>query len=93
MYAIMYVSKNGGNMATVSATAFRQDIFGLLSETIRDSRPLTVTTKEGNAVVLSEDDYNALQETLYLVSMPGMREKIREGMATPLSDCVADDGW
>jgi PHD/YefM family antitoxin component YafN of YafNO toxin-antitoxin module len=52
-----------------------------------------VTTKEGNAVVLSEDDYNALQETLHLVSIPGMREKIREGMATPLSDCVADDGW
>lgn len=80
-------------MPTVSATAFRKDIFSLLSETIRDSSPLLVTTKEGNAVVMSEADYNALQETLYLTSIPGMRDKIVDGLATPLDACVIDDEW
>jgi prevent-host-death family protein len=80
-------------MATVSATRFRKDIFSLLSETIRDSTPLLVTTKEGNAVVISESDYNALQETLYLSSIPGMRDKIVSGMETPLDECTIDNEW
>jgi PHD/YefM family antitoxin component YafN of YafNO toxin-antitoxin module len=80
-------------MATVSATRFRKDIFSLLSETIRDSTPLFVTTKEGNAVVISESDYNALQETLYLSSIPGMRDKVLDGMKTPLDECIIDNEW
>ena len=46
------------------------------------------TTKDSNAVLLPEEDYSGIMETLYLVSMPGMREKIMEGMSTPLEDCV-----
>ncbi|MDR1183408.1 MAG: type II toxin-antitoxin system Phd/YefM family antitoxin [Coriobacteriales bacterium] len=80
-------------MPTVSATRFRQDIFSLLSETIRDSNPLLVTTKEGNAIVISESDYNALQETLYLSSIPGMRDKVLDGMETPLDECIIDNEW
>jgi prevent-host-death family protein len=80
-------------MPTVSATRFRKDIFSLLSETIRDSSPLLVTTKEGNAVVMSESDYNALQETLYLSSVPGMRDKVLRGMETPLDECTIDNEW
>jgi PHD/YefM family antitoxin component YafN of YafNO toxin-antitoxin module len=80
-------------MATVSATRFRKDIFSLLSETIKDSSPLLVTTKDGNAVVISESDYNALQETLYLSSIPGMRDKVLDGMKTPLDKCIIDNEW
>jgi PHD/YefM family antitoxin component YafN of YafNO toxin-antitoxin module len=81
------------SMATISATGFRKDLFSLLSETIRDSSPLLVTTKEGNAVVISENDYNALQETLYLSSIPGMRDKVLNGMETPLDECIIDNEW
>ena len=59
-----------------------------MEQTIRYNEPLNISTKEGNAVLLSEEDYSGIMETLYLVSMPGMREKIMEGMSTPLEDCV-----
>ena len=59
-----------------------------MEQTIRYNEPLNISTKEGNAVLLSEEDYSGIMETLYLVSMPGMREKIMEGMNTPLEDCV-----
>jgi PHD/YefM family antitoxin component YafN of YafNO toxin-antitoxin module len=57
--------------------------------------PLHVTTKEGSAVVLSEEDYNALQETLYISSVPGLRDTIVEGMNTPIEDCIDEKsvGW
>ncbi|MDR2673216.1 MAG: type II toxin-antitoxin system Phd/YefM family antitoxin [Coriobacteriales bacterium] len=80
-------------MPMVSATAFRKNIFSLLSETIKDSSPLFVSTKDGNAVVIGEADYNALQETVYLTSIPGMRKKVLDGMATPLSECTVDNEW
>jgi PHD/YefM family antitoxin component YafN of YafNO toxin-antitoxin module len=92
----MYVlrSKEAG-MATVSATKFRQNIFGYLSETINFNTPLHVTTKEGSAVVISEADYNALLETMYISSIPGLKEDIIDGMNTPLDECVVDedDEW
>jgi PHD/YefM family antitoxin component YafN of YafNO toxin-antitoxin module len=78
-------------MTSVTATKFRQNIFNYLSETIKYNSPMQVTTKEGNAVVISEQDYNALQETLYLVSIPDMRETIIEGLDTPLDECVSED--
>jgi prevent-host-death family protein len=80
-------------MAIVPATRFRQNLFEYLSNTINNNEPLHVTTKSGNAVVISEADYNALQETIYLKSIPGMREKITEGMSTPLSECIVDNDW
>jgi PHD/YefM family antitoxin component YafN of YafNO toxin-antitoxin module len=91
MYAIMYANgRSGDTMGTVTATTFRKNLFGLLSETISSSVPLQVTTKDGNAVVLSETDYNAMQETVYLLSVPGMRESIVEGMKTPIEDCIPE---
>jgi prevent-host-death family protein len=77
-------------MSSISATKFRQNLFSYLSETIRYNTPVHVTTKEGSAVVISEQDYSALQETLYLVSIPGMRETIIEGLNTPLEECASD---
>jgi PHD/YefM family antitoxin component YafN of YafNO toxin-antitoxin module len=52
-----------------------------------------ITGRRGNAVLVSEDDWRAVQETLYLLSVPGMRESIREGMATPIEDLEDEPGW
>lgn len=54
---------------------------------------LLITGKRGNAVLLSETDWNAIQETLYLMSVPGMRESIREGIETPVAECDKDLEW
>ena len=75
-------------MTTTNITNFRKNAFNYVEQTIRYNEPLNISTKEGNAVLLSEEDYSGIMETLYLVSMPGMREKIMEGIRTPLEDCV-----
>ena len=75
-------------MTSTNITNFRKNAFNYVEQTIRHNEPLCIHTKEGNAILLSEDDYSGIMETLYLVSMPGMREKIMEGLAEPLSDCV-----
>lgn len=77
-------------MISTNITGFRKNIFSLLKQAIKHNEPLTVSTKDGNAIVLSEDDYRSLMETLYLTSEPGMREKLVEGKATPLSDCIPE---
>jgi antitoxin YefM len=52
-----------------------------------------ITGKQGNAVLLSEEDWRAIQETLHLVSMPGMHESILEGMAADVSELSSEPGW
>ncbi|MDR3315389.1 MAG: type II toxin-antitoxin system Phd/YefM family antitoxin [Coriobacteriales bacterium] len=78
-------------MSTFTATQFRSNLFGILRKTIQYNEPAHITTKDGDAVVLSESDYSALQETLYLVSAPGMRQTIMDGLATPLDACTIDN--
>lgn len=78
-------------MFTTNATALRRNLFGILEQTIKYNEPVSVSTKEGNAVILSEDDYNSIMETLYLASIPGMREKIIDGLATPPEECLTED--
>ena len=78
-------------MTNVNATNFRKNLFGMLEQTIRYNEPVNISTKEGNAVLLSEEDYNGLIETLYLCSIPGMEEKIVEGINTPIEDCIPED--
>ena len=78
-------------MNTTNITNFRKNAFNYVEQTIRYNEPLNISTKEGNAVLLSEEDYSGIMETLYLVSAPGMREKIMDGMKTPLEDCVDED--
>jgi PHD/YefM family antitoxin component YafN of YafNO toxin-antitoxin module len=55
--------------------------------------PVLIFGKRGNAVLVPEEDRRAIQETLYLLSVPGMRESIREGMATPVSECASELKW
>ena len=78
-------------MESVNVTSLRKNLYSLLDKTIRFNEPLSVSTKSGKAVIVSEDDYNDLMETLYVTSVPHMREKIIEGLNTPLSDCVSEN--
>jgi PHD/YefM family antitoxin component YafN of YafNO toxin-antitoxin module len=78
-------------MTSVNITNFRKSIFSILEQTIKHNEPISVNTKAGNAVIISEDDYNGLMETLYLSSIPKMKETITEGLKTPLSECVSED--
>lgn len=82
-------------MTTTNITNFRKNAYDYVAQTVKYNEPVNICTKDGNAVLLSEDDYSGIMETLYLVSVPGMREKIMDGMATPLSDCVDETavGW
>lgn len=78
-------------MTNTNIANFRENIVPLLEQTIKFNEPLTVNTDIGNAIVLSEDDYRSLIETLYLTSIPGMEEKLLNGKATPLSDCIPEN--
>ncbi len=82
-------------MTTINVTNFRKDIYELLEQTIKYNNPINISTKNGNAIVLSEEDYYSLIETLYIESIPGLKEKIIEGGKTPLDECLSEDevGW
>jgi antitoxin YefM len=80
-------------MATLSATEARSKLYKLIDEAASSHGPITITGKRSNAVLLAEEDWNAIQESLYLLSMPGMRESIRDGMKTPLSKCKKEIDW
>lgn len=78
-------------MTNTNITNFRKDIYEMLEQTIKYNEPINISTKNGNAVVLSEEDYNGLMETVYLSSIPKMKEKLIKGKNIPLEDCVAED--
>ncbi|MGO5054086.1 type II toxin-antitoxin system Phd/YefM family antitoxin [Lachnospiraceae bacterium LCP25S3_G4] len=78
-------------MLNTNITNFRKNIFGLLEQTIKYNEPVNISTKDGNAVIISEEDYNGLMETLYLCSVPGMKEKIIEGLNTPLNESLPEN--
>ena len=80
-------------MKTITASHARANLYRLLEETTQSSEPIQITGKRGNAVLISADDWHALQEMVHLLSSPGMRESIREGLATPLDECSEDPGW
>lgn len=78
-------------MLNTNITTFRKNIFTMLEQTIKYNEPLNISTRAGNAVVLSEEDYRGLMETLYLSSNPEMRAKLLDGKNTPLTDCVPEE--
>ena len=79
-------------MSIINATTARNNFFKLMDEAITTHEPIYVTGKQGNIVVLSEEDYRAMAETMYLCGIPSMREKIIEGLNTPLDECIEDLG-
>ena len=78
-------------MTNTNITNFRKQIYELIEQTIKYNEPINISTKNGNAVLLSEDDYNNLIETLYISSIPGLKEDIIEGMNEPLDECIDED--
>jgi len=75
------------DMKTISATSARSDLYRVIDSAVSDHEPIHITGKRGNAVLVAEADWRAIQETLYLVSMPGMRDSIRQGMEERISKC------
>lgn len=80
-------------MTSLPVTQARSRLYQLLDETADSHEPIHITGKRSNAVLVSEDDWRSIQETLYLVSIPGMRKSIRKGMAEPLDKASPDPGW
>lgn len=80
-------------MVTVNATEARSRLYNLIDEASQTHKPIVITGKRTNAVLLAEEDWNAINETLYLVSIPGMRESIIEGMETDLEECDKELDW
>jgi len=78
-------------MQNINVTNFRRNLFGLLEQTIKYNEPINIATKNGNAIIISEDDYNDIMETVLVNSNPSLKTKITEGMNTPLSACVSED--
>ncbi len=80
-------------MTTLSASEARAKLYKLLDEAASSHEPIQITGKRNNAILVSEDDWRAIQETLYLVSIPGMRDSIRKGLETPVEKCSKNIKW
>lgn len=78
-------------MLNVNVTNFRKNIFSLLEQTIKYDEPLNISTKDGNAILLSEDEYLGMTTSLSLLSNPVMKEKLIEGKNTPLEKCIPEE--
>jgi prevent-host-death family protein len=80
-------------MTIYSATEARAKLYRLIDQAAQNREPIVITGKRGNAVLVCEDDWRSIVETLHLVSIPGMRESVRQGLATPLEDCSEEIDW
>ena len=80
-------------MVTITATLARQTLYNLVDEVSLSHEPVQITGKRNSAVLISEDDWRAIQETLYLTSIPNMKESILRGIKTPIEKCHKEIGW
>jgi antitoxin YefM len=80
-------------MSTLPINEAQQSLPDLIDSVSQSHQPILITGKSGNAVLLSESDWSAIQETLYLLSVPGMRESIKEGLTTPIEECDRELVW
>ena len=80
-------------MTTYTATEARAKLYRLIDQTASSHEPIVITGKRGNAVLLAEEDWRSIQETLYLLGIPGMRESVRKGLETPVEECSEDLEW
>lgn len=80
-------------MTILNATEARSKLYSLIDETTSTHQPIFIKGKRGNAVLLSESDWNAITETLHLLSVPGMRETIKKGMEEDISECSKELDW
>jgi antitoxin YefM len=80
-------------MPDITASAARANLYRLIDEAASTHEPLLITGKRSNAVLISEEDWRSIQETLHLLSIPGMRESIRRGMKTPINKLLKEIVW
>mgnify|MGYP002725740808 FL=1 len=80
-------------MTTLTASQARTELYKLLDKVAVSHEPIQITGKRNNAVLISEEDWSAIKETLYLLSIPKMRESIKKGLKTPLKECSREVEW
>jgi prevent-host-death family protein len=80
-------------MTTLSASEARKRLYNLVDEVKDSHEPIQIVGKRSSAVLISEEDWKAIEETLYLASIPGMRESIKKGLKTPIEKCSEKPGW
>lgn len=80
-------------MTAVSATAARSNLYNLIDQVNEESQPLTITGQRGNAVLIGEDDWRAIQETLFLESVPGLTESVRQAREEGVEGGSAELDW
>ena len=80
-------------MTTLSASEARKRLYNLVDEVKESHEPVQIVGKRNSAVLISAEDWQAIEETLYLASIPGMRESIKKGFKTPIGKCSEEPGW
>ncbi len=80
-------------MTTLTASQARTELYKLLDKVAASHEPIQITGKRNNAVLISEEDWSAIKETLYLLSIPKMRESVKKGLKTPLKECSREVKW
>ena len=80
-------------MNILNITQARKQLYQLVDQAGETHKPIVITGKRGNAVLIAEEDWNSISETLYLLSVPGMRESIKEGLEQDLSSCSEELDW
>ena len=80
-------------MTSITATAARKQLYGLLDEIAESHEPVQIAGKRSSAVLIAEEDWRTVQETLHLTSIPGMRESIVKGLRTPVDQCAKELDW
>jgi prevent-host-death family protein len=80
-------------MPTLTASEARANLYRLIDQAAESHQPIHIEGKRSSAVLVSSDDWQAIQETLYLLAVPGMRESIKEGMAEPLDESARELDW
>ena len=80
-------------MTTITASEARANLYRLIDDTAASHEPILITGKRTNAVLLSQEDWAAIQETLFLLSVPGVRESIVEGLKAPIDECSKELDW
>jgi prevent-host-death family protein len=80
-------------MDSITATEARKQLYSLLDEVADSHHPIQITGKRSSAVLISEEDWKAIQETLYLQTIPGMKASIKKGLKTPVDKCATEPGW
>jgi antitoxin YefM len=80
-------------MSTLTASEARSNLYRLMDQAAETHQPIVISGKRTNAVLVSAEDWEAIQETLHLLSVPGMRESIKQGMDASIDDCSKDLNW